>query len=300
MDLSTESQSGYRLGRRAAIWGMIGSGFLAILKITAGLIGNSTAVFSDGVESAADVLTSGVVLGGMTLALKPPDADHPYGHGRAESIAGKTVATMLVITGVLIAINAAGGLIATQEPPRLYAVLTLLVSIAVKVWLSTYKMRLGRRIGSASLQADAWNDRVDILSALAALVGAGLAVFYPERLLIADRVGGFVVAMIILYTGLKIFRDTSLELMDTMPPPELIGRVRDIAEAVPGAVRIEKCLGRKSGLGYFIDLHLEVNPMMTVRESHTVAHLIKDRVRAALPEVLDVLVHVEPMSRDES
>jgi cation diffusion facilitator family transporter len=273
---------------------MAGSGVLAVLKITAGIWGHSNAVFSDGVESAADVVSSSIVLGGMTLALKPPDAEHPYGHGRAESIAGKTVATILIVTGALLAFNSAFGLTSTTHPPKLLAVSTLLVSILVKVGLSTYKMRLGKKLGSGSLQADAWNDRVDIVSAMAALVGAGLAVMNPERLLIADRVGGFAVSLVVLYTGVRVFRDTSLELMDTMPPRAMLDHVASIAGQTPGVLRIETCRGRKSGLGYFFDLHVEVNPLMTVREAHTIAHLIKDRVIGGTPEVLDVLVHIEP------
>jgi len=292
--LHNEFAVAYRKGRQAAVWGMVGSGALAVLKITAGLWGHSTAVFSDGVESAMDVITSMVVLGGMTLALRPPDSDHPYGHGRAESIAGKTVSTILIVTGVLLAINSLLGLTSTQHPPELYAIATLVVSIAVKIWLSIYKMNLGKKIDSVSLQADAWNDRVDIVSALAALAGAGLAAYAPDRFLYADRLGGGLVAVVILLTGVRLFRDTSLELMDTSPTAELMATVRAVVSRVEGVVALETCRGRKSGLGYFFDLHIEVDPEMKVRAAHEIAHNIKDRVRAEVPAVLDVLVHVEP------
>jgi len=293
-----EFTDAYRKGRRAAILGMIGSGLLAVLKITAGLMGHSTAVFSDGVESAMDVVTSMVVLGGMTLALRPPDSNHPYGHGRAESIAGKTVSTILIVTGLLLAFNSLFGLTSTSHPPRLYAIATLVISIVVKVWLARYKMSLGTKIESASLQADAWNDRVDVVSALAALAGSGLAAYAPERFLYADRLGGGLVALVILYTGLRVFRDTSLELMDTSPSDELMARVRGVVAQVRGVVRLETCRGRKSGLGYFFDLHIEVDPEMKVRDAHEIAHQIKDRVRSAIPSVLDVLVHVEPAGEE--
>lgn len=300
MTLHDEFAAAYRKGRQAAIWGMIGSGALAVLKITAGLRGHSTAVFSDGVESAMDVITSMVVLGGMTLALRPPDRDHPYGHGRAESIAGKTVSTILIVTGVLLAFNSALGLTSTQHPPELYAIATLIISIAVKVWLSMYKMNLGTKIDSVSLQADAWNDRVDVVSAVAALAGAGLAAYAPDRFLYADRLGGGLVAVVILYTGVRVFRDTSLELMDTSPSAELMARVRGVVRRVEGVVALETCRGRKSGLGYFFDLHVEVDPEMKVRAAHEIAHRIKDCVRAEIPAVLDVLVHVEPAGQRDS
>jgi cation diffusion facilitator family transporter len=298
MTIHNEFTDAYRKGRQAAILGMIGSGLLAVLKITAGLAGHSTAVFSDGVESAMDVVTSMVVLGGMTLALRPPDSNHPYGHGRAESIAGKTVSTILIVTGLLLAFNSLFGLTSTTHPPQLYAIATLVISILVKLWLARYKMNLGTRIESASLQADAWNDRVDVVSALAALAGSGLAAYAPERFLYADRLGGGLVALVILYTGLRVFRDTSLELMDTSPSAEMMARVRGIVAQVKGVVRVETCRGRKSGLGYFFDLHVEVHPEMKVRDAHEIAHRIKDRVRAANPSILDVLVHVEPAGED--
>jgi cation diffusion facilitator family transporter len=292
--LHNDFADAYRKGRQAAVLGIIGSGALAVLKISAGLAGHSTAVFSDGIESAMDVFTSMVVLGGMTLALRPPDADHPYGHGRAESIAGKTISTILLVTGLLLALNSAFGFTSTQHPPALYAIATLVISIVVKSWLSMYKMRLGRRLDSASLLADAWNDRVDIGSAFAALLGAGLAAWAPERFLFLDRVGAGLVALVVIYTGARIFRDTSLELMDTNPPEDLLNRVRNAARSVDGVIAIETCRGRKSGLGYFIDLHVEVDPELTVLVAHRIAHDIKDRVRAEIPTVLDVLVHVEP------
>jgi cation diffusion facilitator family transporter len=287
-------EAAYRKGRQAAVLGIVGSGALAVLKITAGIAGNSTAVFSDGVESAMDVLTSTVVLGGMTLALRPPDADHPYGHGRAESIAGKTVSTILLVTGLLLAFNSAFGFTSTQHAPELYAIATLVVSILVKASLSAYKMGLGRRLNSASLQADAWNDRVDIVSALAALAGSGLAAWAPERFLFLDRVGGGLVALVVIYTGARIFRDTSLELMDTSPPADLLDRVRRLAAEVDGVIAIETCRGRKSGLGHFFDLHVEVDPGLSVLVAHRIAHAIKDRIRSQIPTVLDVLVHIEP------
>jgi cation diffusion facilitator family transporter len=300
MTIHNEFAGAYRKGRQAAILGMIGSGLLAVLKITAGLWGHSTAVFSDGVESAMDVITSMVVLGGMTLALRPPDSNHPYGHGRAESIAGKTVSTILIVTGLLLALNSVLGLTSTKHPPELYAIATLVISIAVKSWLSTYKMNLGTKIESASLRADAWNDRVDVVSGFAALVGSGLAAYAPDRFLYADRLGGGLVALVILYTGIRVFRDTSLELMDTSPSDELMARVRGVVDQVDGVVALETCRGRKSGLGYFFDLHVEVDPNMKVSAAHQIAHEIKDRVRAEIPSVLDVLVHVEPASQRAS
>src|SRR3974377_578802 len=167
-----------QLGRRVAIAGMIVSGALAALKITVGLMVNSTAVVSDGVESAADVFSSAIVLFGLSLAAKPPDAEHPYGHGRLETLSGLAVGIMLGLTGAGICFNAA---IRLNDPkvPESFAVWPLLVSMVAKAALGATKFRVGRRIKSDALVADGWNDAMDILSAFTALVGVSIALWKP-------------------------------------------------------------------------------------------------------------------------
>lgn len=277
----------------AALSMLIGA-LLAATKIIVGLRANSTAVVSDGFESATDVLTSGIVFAGLYLASKPPDEEHPYGHGRFETLAGLAVGMILTVTGVLISQRALGRLHDPVHIPAAFAVWPLLVSLVVKSGFFGYKFRIGKRTGSTALVADAWHDAVDMLSGFTALIALLIAVSNPERLSAADHWGGFVVGIIVVLLGFRVMYDTAIHLLDTMPDPETILKIRDVALKVPGALAIEKLYARKTGLRYHVDLHLEVDPELTVRESHEIARAVKQTIKNQLDWIADVLVHVEP------
>lgn len=283
-----------RSGRRIALISVAASAALALLKILIGWMAGSTSVVADGFESAGDVVTSGIVLFGLIVASKPPDEEHPYGHGRFEMITGQAVGVMLAAAGAFISIHALQHVGERHAPPALYGIFPLLGSIVVKAVLSTVKFRYGRRIHSAALVADAWNDTVDILSGTAALTALGLTLFDPSRFLAADHYGGFAVGVIVVVTGIRVVRETSLQLMDTMPDEDLMRQIREVAVQVPGVAGVEKCFARKTGFQYHVDLHLEVNPDITVRESHDIATRVRIRLKESLDFIADVLVHVEP------
>jgi len=288
-----------QIGQRVALAGMAVSGALAAIKITAGLMGHSTAVVADGLESAADVFASGIVLLGLTLAAKPADWNHPYGHGRLETVTGLFVGFTLATAGLAISANALR-LIRTAMPgaampsPAPFVVWPLIGSAVAKSLLSGVKFHYGKKIRSAALVADAWNDSVDILSALAALVAVSFAIVAPHRFMTADHWGAFAVGLIVIFTGMRVTRDTTLQLMDTMPDHESMAKVRHAALTVPGVRGVEKCYARKTGLQYHVDLHLEVDPEITVRQSHEIATQVRIVIKETLPWVADVLVHVEP------
>jgi len=286
-------ESANRAGQRIAIAGMLTSAALALLKITVGMKASSVAVISDGFESAGDVFSSGLVLFGLVMAARPPDKEHPYGHGRIEILTGLGVGVLLTIAGSLISFRALQGLSEPPHVPRAFAVWALLLSIGVKSLLWLAKRSYGRRIRSAALVADALNDATDVLSASVALVALALALLSP-RLLSADHIGGAAVGVIIIVLGVRIIRETALQLMDTMPGESMMRQIRDAGLSVPGALGIEKCFARKTGLRYHVDLHLEVDPGMTVQQSHDIATQVRDRIRDRLDWVADVLVHVEP------
>jgi cation diffusion facilitator family transporter len=271
---------------------MIVSGSLAALKITVGLMANSTAVVSDGVESAADVFASAIVLFGLSLAAKPPDAEHPYGHGRLETLSGLAVGIMLGFTGAGICFQAARH-VNDPQVPAAFALWPLIVSMIAKSGLAFTKFRVGRRIKSEALEADAWNDSMDILSAFTALVAVGIAVWNPAAA-VADHYGAFIVGVIVVSLGIRVVYQTTAQLMDRMPDGQMVDDIRRVAVKVPGARDVEKCFARKTGLRYHVDLHLEVDPEMTVRESHQIAHDVRARIVEELDWVADVLVHVEP------
>jgi cation diffusion facilitator family transporter len=281
-------------GRGVAAVGMAVSGALAAMKIFAGLKGNSTAVFADGLESASDVLASGVVFLGLTLAAKPADDDHPYGHGRVETLVGHLIGLGLTAAGALIAYGSILKLGQPRDPIAPWVIWPLVISLVAKAVLATYKFHHGRKLKSDALIADAWNDAMDTLSATVALSAVGLTISNPERFFDADRYGGFVVGLIVIGVGVRVAHDAAMQLMDTMPGPQMMEQIRAVAAEVPGALGVEKCFARKTGLRYHVDLHLEVDPDLTVRQSHAIAHDVQMRIQDKLDWVAAVLVHVEP------
>jgi cation diffusion facilitator family transporter len=281
--------------RRVAAIGMAVSGALALMKIIVGYRAGSAAVMADGFESAADVFASGLVLVGMIVAARPPDENHPYGHGRAETLSGLLIGFFLFAAGVLIAWHGITGA-SDATLPAAYAIWPLLISIAAKSGLAIAKYASGRRIRSSSLLADAANDSIDVLSGLVALVAVSLTLVNPVRFVRADHYGAFCVGLIVMFVAGRVVHEASSHLMDTMPEDDLMRSVRLVALGVPDVKGVEKCFARKTGLQYHVDLHLEVDPDITVKTSHEIARRVRDRIREQLDWVADVLVHVEPAS----
>jgi cation diffusion facilitator family transporter len=288
------NQQNLQLGRRVAAASIAASVVLSVLNIWVGYSAGSTSVVAAGIEFAGDVLASVFVLTGMILAAKPPDDEHPYGHGRIEILAGLTVGMILAAGGVGICVRSLSKIGETHPPPAAYAVWPLLAAIVVRSVMTTVKFKVGRQIGSSSLIADAWNDAVDIPSAAVALLALGLTLHDPGRFLDADHYGGFAVGLFVIYTGLSVLRESSRDLIDTMPPDVLVKEIRLTALQVAGVLGVEKCMGRKTGLQYHIDLHVEVDPAITVAASHEIAKEVRAHLRRQIPAVADVLVHVEP------
>lgn len=291
---SLETEPDARVGRRVALAGMAASAILATLNIAVGLVTNSISVVATGVEFAGDVLASAIVFVGMIVAVRPADENHPYGHGRIETLAAFVVGLLLAVGGAGICWHALQGIGARHAAPSWGSAAVLVIAIVVRAAMSGMKFRVGRRIRSASLVADAWNDTVDIVAAFAALTAVGLAMYDSNRFLAADHYGGFAVGIIVMLTALRVLRDASLELVDTMPGEEMIERVRAVAAEVPGVAGVDKSYARKTGFKYHVDLHIEVDSAMTVAASHEIAGQVRSRVKDKLGWVADVLVHVEP------
>ena len=282
------------LAKRVTIIAMAVSGMLSTTKLIVGWIAHSTAVFADGLENATDLFGSTLVLYALHVASKPPDSDHPYGHGRSETIAGLAVGFLLGASGILICYESIHRLHVKTELPDLYAIWPMLASIVVKTGLSIGKFRFGRRLGSAALVADAWHDGIEIASGVVALLALALTLYDPEHFRAADHWGGCAVGLIVLFTALHVVRDTSNELMDTMPSRRRIERIRNVALTAPGVKGVEKVYARKTGLQYHVELHLVVDPQMTVQDSHELATRTRFLIREQLDWVADVVVHVEP------
>lgn len=265
---------------------------LSSIKITVGLAAQSVALISDGFESAADILMSGLVLFGLWVAAKPADADHPYGHGRFEILTGLAIGAILAFAGAGISWRAIAER-NDQHTPAVFAIWPLLGAAILKAILWTTKMRIGKKSGSVALSADALNDAVDMCSGLVALIAVAIAIHYPGANA-ADHWGGFAVGLFVIFFGLRVVRETALQLMDTMPEGKQMDAIREVAMRVPGTLGIEKCFARKTGLRYHVDLHLEVDPDLTVRASHDIATAVRVAIKSDLDWVEDVLVHVEP------
>lgn len=283
-----------RTGHRVAVVGVAASAVLACMNIVVGLAAHSMSVLATGLEFAGDVVASTIVLGGMMVAARPADENHPYGHGRVEMLAGFVVGMIVMIGGVGICYQSLQAIGASHPPPGSIAIAALIIAIVIRAAMSTVKFRVGRRIQSGSLVADAWNDAVDILSATAALTAVALTMTDPVRFTAADHYGGFVVGVIVVLVGVRIARDASFELADTMPEPGMASQIRDIAASVPGVLEVDKSHARKTGLRYHVDLHIHVDRAMTVEAAHQVGGHVRSELRRRLPWVADVLVHVEP------
>lgn len=275
---------------------MVVSSVLAASNIIVGFLANSTSVVATGFEFAGDVLASSIVVVGMRVAARPADADHPYGHGRFETLSAFIVGVILAAGGTMICYHSLQAVGVRHEPPGPSAAAALVAAIVLRGIMSGVKFRVGRRVRSSALIADAWNDAVDILSAMAALTAVGLASYDPIRFLAADHYGGFLVGIVVVLTGIRVAREASLELVDTMPEAELTDAIIRIARSVDGVRGVDTVRARKSGLQHHIDLHIEVDPTLTVAASHAIGGRVRATLKRELPWVADVLVHVEPAS----
>ena len=287
-------------GRRVALASVSIGVMLAVAKVWTGYLAHSDAVMSDGFESGGDVFSSAIVYAGLWLASKPPDKEHPYGHGRYETLAGLAVGAVLLLTGAALFWNGLTRANETHSLPR-FAIYPLIAAVFAKIFLAMGKTAVGRRIKSLSLEADALHDLTDLLSTAIAILSVSLVFFDAKRFAWADRVGGMMIGVIIFFLSISVVRRVVDQLLDTMPESAQLEEIRKAALGVPGALGIEKCYARRTGLRYHVDLHLEVDPELSVRASHDIAAGVRSIIKERLRWVADVLVHVEPsrMSREE-
>ncbi len=284
---------------RASWIGIFGNGLLAVLKIVIGFAGNSMAVLSDGIDSSTDIVTSAITLFTGKIISKPPDIEHPYGHARAETIATKLLSFVIFFAGAQLALSTIHRLIERQsiEFPSPVTVYVTLFSIAAKAFLALYKFRVGRKIGSAMLIADAKNMRNDIVISSAVLVG--LIFTFVFRLPVFDPVTALLVSAWIMRVAFGIFIETNAELMEGHEDHELYRKIFLAVEEVPEAFHPHRTRVRKIGSMYIVDLDIEVDERLTVGDAHIIAQKIEEIIAARIENVYDVLVHVEPIGNIE-
>jgi cation diffusion facilitator family transporter len=282
-------------GLRATFTGLVLNAVLAGSKLTAGILGQSHALIADAVDSLADLFSSIVVWRGLVIAAEPADEDHPYGHGKAEPIAAAVVSIMLLLAAVWIAVHAIGEVSHPQTTPAPFTLLVLLGAVSIKEALFRFVRRESAAVESAAMHTDAWHHRSDAITSLAAALGISVALVGGKGFEAADDIAALVAAAIIAFNGWRLLRQSLGELMDRSPSRELVEQIKRVASHVAGVERVEKCLARKMGYHYYVDMHVQVDPQMTVQRSHEIAHEVKHQVRSRFPRIRDVLVHIEPV-----
>ena len=286
-------------GRSVIATGVLLNLLLSAAKIAGGLIGRSNALIADGIESLLDLFSSLLIWGALKYAAKPPDEDHPYGHGKAESLASLIGAFVLAIAGALIAHNSIFQLIAAAHGnpvhlPSPWTLLILIGVIAIKETLYQFMARRARRIGSNALLADAWHHRSDAVTSIAAFIGISISLLGGHGYEVADDWAALFACVVIFYSSYNMLKLSLGDMMDARVSPDAEETVMDITCAVPGVISAEKCRIRKSGLSYIADLHIRVSGEISVREGHDISHTVKDRLMESGLPLEDVTVHVEP------
>ncbi len=286
--------SAYRDATQAARLGLAVNLALGLVKGIGGVVSGSFALVADAVNSLGDAFSSVVVLVALHVAQRPPDEEHPYGHSRAEAIAGSNVALVVILSALYVGYEAVRRLMVSHELPPAWTLWIAGANAVIKELLYRYKMTVGRRTGSSAVIANAWDHRSDAMCSLAVFVGLLTVRVGGPRWIWADEAAALVVVAMILWTGAALFRKSASELMDVQADDELVKQIRQSASAVPGVAGVEKLLVRKSGLEFLADMHIEVDPQMSVAQGHALGHDVKDRLLKQFPMLRDILVHLEP------
>jgi cation diffusion facilitator family transporter len=283
--------------RRSIRWaqaGLLINAVLVLVKLFAGIIGHANALVADAIESSGDIFSSMIVWMGLSIAARPADEDHPYGHGKAEPLAAVVVSLMLLGAAVVISILAIREI---RTPHHLPAPFTLFVAagvIIVKEILYRRVSRVGRDVGSTAVTADAWHHRADAISSLAAFIGISIALLGGRGWEAADDWAALVAALVVAVNGVKTLRPAISGLMDEAPDRTVRERVLEAACAVDGVRNVENLKVRRSGLGFYVDLHVQADPGISLEDAHEIAATVKYAIVEAIPSVAGVLVHMEP------
>ena len=286
---------------QASAVSLVSNVVLSCVKVLVGLIGASYAMIADGIESLADCVSSLIVWSGLRIGSKGPDAEHPYGHGKAEAIATLIAGIGLWVSGGLIASQAIHEIIIKHEPPKLFTVPALITIIATKEFLFRYLQRQALKHDSTALMAEAFHHRSDLLTSLCVLVGICIAVFAGPGFAPADDVAALLVTGLIFRNGWIIIQPSIDELMDRSLSGKRYSKIQQSISETPGVIAVETLWIRRSGRRFHVDVHIEVDPEISVREGHKIAHRVKDcLIKLNEPSIEHVNTHVEPADNDVS
>lgn len=291
---SEQLDDAYRAGTKATAIALVVSALLGVVKITAGLLGNSFALIADGLESVLDLSSSLLVWSGLRASSAPQTPEFPYGRGKAEPLAAMVVATILLSAAAGIAYGAIHEIVNPHGPPASFTLVVLVAVVIVKEGTFRFLTRSGTDVGSRAMLADAWHHRADALTSVAAFLGISLALLLGEGWESADDWAALVACVVIAWNGIRLLRSGLREILDAAAPQEVCDRVRRIAAGTPDVHGIDEIRVRMSGLVYLVDIHVEVDGGLSVRRGHEIGHDVKDRLIASELPILDVLVHIEP------
>lgn len=279
---------------KATYFSIVGNTGLALIKWLTGYFGNSYALIADAIESTTDIFSSVLVLLGLKYANRPADRNHPYGHGRAEPLITFLVVAFLVTSATIIAYESVQNIRTPHDLPKPYTLIVLGVIILWKELSYRFVIKKGKETNSSSLKADAWHHRSDAITSFAAFIGIAIALFLGKGYEAADDWAALFASAFILYNSYLIFRPALSEVMDEDLYEDVTDKIRIIAKQVDGVIDTEKCYIRKTGMKYHVDLHATVNAAISVKEGHDIAHNLKDRLKMEMPELADILIHIEP------
>ncbi|MDQ6718851.1 MAG: cation diffusion facilitator family transporter [Gemmatimonadota bacterium] len=281
-------------GIRSAQAGLLINVVLVVVKLIAGIVGNAYALIADAIESSTDVFSSLIVWAGLSIAARPADEDHPYGHGKAEPLAAAVVSILLLGAALGISILAIREIRTPHHAPAPFTLFVALGVMIVKEILHRRVQSVGAQVGGTALVADAWHHRSDAISSLAAFVGIGIALWGGKGWESADDWAALLAALITGVNGVRALQPAIAHLMDAAPDRRMLDRACAAARGVEGVRNIESLNLRSSGLGFFVDLHAQADATLTLEEAHVLSGMIKSAICAEIPEVVKVLVHMEP------
>ena len=287
------TKTNYR-GIRSAQVGLLVNTVLAIAKLAAGLVGNSYALVADAVESSADIFASTIVWSGLRVASRDPDDEYPFGYGKAEPLAAAVVSLMLLAAAIGIAIEATREIRAPHQTPAPWTLVVLVSVVTIKWLLSRRVQTVGSEIGSIAVKADASHHLSDAITSATAFIGITISLWAGPGWESADDWAALVASCVIFFNGVVMLRPTLGDLMDRMPGPEVVGPVRRAAESVDGVRATEKLAIRRSGTAFRVTIHVQADPTLTLEAAHVLGGRVKSAIRAAMPAVQYVLVHMEP------
>jgi cation diffusion facilitator family transporter len=274
--------------------GLVVNALLVLVKLIAGIVGHANALVADGVESSADIFSSLIVWMGLSIAARPADEDHPYGHGKAEPLAAAVVSLMLLGAAVGISIMAIREILTPHHLPAPFTLFVAAGVIIIKEILYRRVSRVGREVRSTVIAADAWHHRADAVSSLAAFVGISIALWGGRGWEAADDWAALVAALLVAVNGVRTLRPAISGLMDEAPDRTVKERALRAALTVDGVRHVENLNVRGSGLGFHVDLHAQADPAMPLEDAHEIAARVKYSILDAIPNVVSVLVHMEP------